>query len=254
MHAAVLKNSRGNEHRSLRVFGSYAIVYLLDGSGEFRDGSGFRQPVSAGDCLLIYPDVPHVYGPGKGDHWSEIYVVFDGPVFDLWRTVGILNPTYPIYRLEPVDTWRARIEEAVTRRELSADVFVSRFLCLVTSIAATSATASAVGSREPWRDQALRLLATELGSDLSVEGIADRVGLSYEVFRKRFAAATGISPVRYRTKKRIDAACEILQRTDIPIKQIAAHLGFSNEFNFSRRFKQETGQGPREYRKSGGHS
>jgi AraC-like DNA-binding protein len=59
----------------------------------------------------------------------------------------------------------------------------------------------------------------------------------------------GVSPVRFRTIRRIDAACAMLLAPDQTIASIAVALGFSDEYHFSRRFKQVTGLPPREFRR-----
>jgi AraC-like DNA-binding protein len=53
----------------------------------------------------------------------------------------------------------------------------------------------------------------------------------------------------YRAIRRIDAACAMLQQPGPTMRDIAASLGFSDEFHFSRRFKQITGMSPREFRR-----
>jgi AraC-like DNA-binding protein len=82
--------------------------------------------------------------------------------------------------------------------------------------------------------------------------IARRVGLPYETFRKRFTEAMGVSPARYRTQKRIEAACQLLRFTpQLTNREAAEALGFADEFHFSRRFKEKVGVSPRQYRLSG---
>jgi hypothetical protein len=83
--AAFLKNSLGTGRERLRIYGSYALVYLLAGSGHYRDANGNARAVAAGDLIWVYPDLGHEYGPWKGERWDEFFVVFDGPIFDLWR-------------------------------------------------------------------------------------------------------------------------------------------------------------------------
>src|SRR5438045_2558817 len=75
--AGFIHNSAGVGGAAMRVLGSYAIVLLLEGSGRYQ------------------------YGPGAGEYWNEFYVVFDGPVFDMWRQVGLLNPAQPIQPIRP---------------------------------------------------------------------------------------------------------------------------------------------------------
>ena len=42
--AAFLKNSLGIGRERLRIYGSYALVYLLAGSGRYRDANGNVPP------------------------------------------------------------------------------------------------------------------------------------------------------------------------------------------------------------------
>jgi hypothetical protein len=57
--AAFLKNSLGTGRERLRIYGSYAIVYLLAGSGHYRDANGNARAVAAGDLIWVYPDLGH---------------------------------------------------------------------------------------------------------------------------------------------------------------------------------------------------
>ena len=47
-------------------------------------------------------------------------------------------------------------------------------------------------------------------------------------------------------------ATEMLVRTDRPIKQVAAAVGFRNEKSFARAFRAWTGQAPAEFRRAQG--
>jgi AraC-like DNA-binding protein len=240
---------------STRVFGSYALVYLLEGNGIYFDANRHKQRVEAGDLLVLFPDIAHSYGPQRGDHWSELFVVFDGPVFDLWRDTGMLNSEHPVHRLTPVQTWLKRFQLVLTsgdedQPESTARAMdVCRFLTLLTEILAASGPAPIRREGPPWLERACSLLNADLNSDLEPQTVAGALGLSYETFRKGFQKAMSVAPAHYRTQKRIDAACSLLQHTQLSNKEISESLGFSDPFHFARRFKMTVGMTPKEFRR-----
>ncbi len=67
-----------------------------------------------------------------------------------------------------------------------------------------------------------------------------------QLFRKRF----GVSPLEYLLRRRIDAACQMLSFSDLPVGTIGLRCGFESPYYFSRMFKKLTGQPPSTWRRA----
>lgn len=83
---------------------------------------------------------------------------------------------------------------------------------------------------------------------LSVQTVANYVGMSRSYFSTLFKNETGISISAYILERRMEAARNMLQFSDLPYAEISALLAFSSQSHFIRVFKQQTGFTPREYR------
>ncbi len=96
--------------------------------------------------------------------------------------------------------------------------------------------------------QALDLLEESIESGVSLQELARRSGLSRTYFAEAFQRATGSSPHRYLTQRRIARAQTLLRHTALPLAEIALQCGYCNQAHFSQTFRQVTGTTPRRYR------
>ncbi|WP_415400832.1 helix-turn-helix domain-containing protein [Tateyamaria sp. SN3-11] len=83
---------------------------------------------------------------------------------------------------------------------------------------------------------------------LTLDGLAERAGLSRFHFAAMFKQSFGEPPHRYIILKRVDAAKDLLATTDHPITEVAAAVGYENHGHFSTIFKRETGKSPSRFR------
>jgi AraC-like DNA-binding protein len=251
--AGFVRNGRGVSLTKMRTFGNYALVYLLDGSGRMRFGKQATVPCRAGDLLFVYPEIPHGYGPGPGETWSEYYVVFNGAVFDLWRQQGLLNPESPLQPLPGISRWLPQLQAVADPRLPDTPEGMLRRVCRLQKFLSDIRKDSSSPSQQriPWLESAKRELMEK--PDASPAVIARSLGLSYETFRKHFAQHAGCSPMRYRTGKLIEQARVLMTERNLNNKEIAETLGFYDEFHFSRRFHQLTGGSTRDFRQQFRH-
>lgn len=87
-----------------------------------------------------------------------------------------------------------------------------------------------------------------LDTQISVEKLALRCGISYSYFLRIFQKRFSTTPKKYITKLKLDHACELL-RQKMSVTDIAETLGFSDVYFFSRQFKKYMNMSPLEYRK-----
>lgn len=252
--AGLLSNVAGIDPASMRILRRFTLVLMLEGQGYYRDARGANYELQPGDVVLVFPEIPHAYGPVRGGEWTQIYVVFDGPQFQLWRAQGLLAPERPVLRLGSPDYWRRRLQEAVkgeAQHGAGAPLrALGRFLQILTEMVATDAENVRQAGRDAWLEKSLRLLGDRGTSGwMTPQQAAGQVGLNYENFRKRFVQLTGESPGRYQKRRRLEWACAAIYHGESSLKEIADTLGFCDVFHFSKAFKAEIGFTPSDYRR-----
>lgn len=90
--------------------------------------------------------------------------------------------------------------------------------------------------------------SANLQSDLSVEALAERAGLSSRQFARKFQGAFGATPAAYIKRLRLDTGRTLLGQ-GVPIAQAAYSVGFETVNGFRRAFELMFGVGPGEYQK-----
>lgn len=85
--------------------------------------------------------------------------------------------------------------------------------------------------------------------DISMEIVADIVGLSPSHFAKLFKQCFGTTFIERLTAIRIEQAKKLLKNVEIHIKDIGEAVGYPSITYFTSKFKKETGLPPAEYRR-----
>lgn len=85
--------------------------------------------------------------------------------------------------------------------------------------------------------------------DLSLEEVAEYVGLSKNYLSNLFRTQVGIRYIDYLTNLRMDKVSELLIHTDFPINKIFPMVGYVDKTNYSKKFKTCYGISAQEYRR-----
>jgi transcriptional regulator GlxA family with amidase domain len=89
-----------------------------------------------------------------------------------------------------------------------------------------------------------------LNKPLQVAALAAQVNISASHYFALFKRCTGSAPIDYFTRLRMERARQLLDRTQLSVKEIATVLGYEDPFYFSRVFKSSSGVAPSDYRSS----
>ena len=99
---------------------------------------------------------------------------------------------------------------------------------------------------------AIRYVEDHYDQPVGLQDIASAVGLNPNYLCERFGQVTGISPVKYLTRLRVEHAKGLLLTTDLPVTEVAMRSGFSDSSYFARIFRRAVGRTPSAFREEVG--
>ena len=98
-------------------------------------------------------------------------------------------------------------------------------------------------------ERAILLFHDKMAEPVSIAEVARKLGCSPSCFTREFRRRTGQTPIAYLTGIRIRHAAQLLETTDLKVREIAALSGYCDEFYFSRSFARATGRSPSAWRR-----
>ncbi|MEU4101487.1 GlxA family transcriptional regulator [Streptomyces tanashiensis] len=94
----------------------------------------------------------------------------------------------------------------------------------------------------------MRHLDQNLAARYDLAALADALGVSTRTLLRRFADATGQSPLEYLQSSRVRRARHLLETTDRTVASISTAVGYKDSGTFAALFAKHTGRRPRDYR------
>lgn len=228
--------------RGLTVRGRGRSAFMLVVNGTFfYQFDGGKLTVEAGDIIYLPEGGRYRYALAEGrteclqieaeiSVGGERVAFFDHPV-------KIVNNTA---RMREV---MEALERGAGDMEKTAAVFT-----LLGSLVEKKHDLSAVSNRI---FPAVEYLDKHFCEPVRMEKIAALCNVSQSQMRRVFRQELGMSPVEYKNRRRMEAACHMLRHTYNRVGEIADALGFDSVFVFSRVFRKYMGMSPTEYRNAG---
>ncbi|WP_414584054.1 helix-turn-helix domain-containing protein [Scytonema sp. PCC 10023] len=95
--------------------------------------------------------------------------------------------------------------------------------------------------------RAIAYIQEYLAENVSLEAIANELGMSRYYFVRLFKQSMGVTPYQYVLQQRIERAKMLLKQRERAISDIALECGFANQSHFTKHFRQFTGMTPKAY-------
>ena len=238
-----------------RILPEYQLLYIIEGQGIFHSATVPEARLKAGDFFLLFPGEWHSYHPTGPTGWKKYWIGFKGDNIDRRVRAGFLAPTKPIYHVgysSEIELLYKQAFEAAKREEaysqqLMAGI-VNHLIGMMYSLERNIELKSRNQNHVNMISRARMRIRESLESSLTIQQVAEEMGVSYSNFRKLFKEHTGLSPATYQQDLRLQRAKELLSTTSLSIKEIAYRLNFDSPDYFSAKFKSKTGRKPSDLR------
>lgn len=230
---------------------SFIVFYTLGGQGMIRQG-GQEVMLTRGQALLMDCRSPQSYGTASGHgHWYHLWAHVDG------GGVSLAAETLGLPRLKPVAVALSRIQPHfdVLFDLLEAETIENTERCGL-AVHGLMCELIAAGQHEfaPSGEDPVALVCSHIAAHyaerLTLDELARVATVSPSHLIRLFKRQMGTTPHDYLLRYRISRAKELLAETTLTSAVIAERVGFNSESNFSYRFSQMVGQGPRAYRRA----
>ena len=248
----------------------YEMVYIKKGNAVFEI-SGQPAPIGPNDIVIIKPRQPHkfVVKSQAGCEFIVLNFKFENPANGEFSEVSLgefLNfvsskeagpfITLKVSQKNEIINIMNRILKEKDSEDIGSD-FLQHLLVLELFVLISRALKmeweNSIKNKSPKVRELVQVSVKYINNnferDISLGDIAKFVFLSPSYFIRAFKEETGISPINYLLKVRIERAKELLVESDMKISDIALNVGFSNQQRFNEIFKKHTKITPLQYRK-----
>ncbi|WP_379133269.1 AraC family transcriptional regulator [Paenibacillus sp. sgz500958] len=239
-----------------KIYDYYLLHYVEGGSGTFRTEQR-KYELGAGDCFLIHPGQLVSYISDTHQPWEYRWAAFTGHDADKLVLQAGFTPEKPVLSTAEgsvIPGSLSGIMEAFYGNKESAHLTSLGFLYLIIGDAAQQHSEDSrlpgAGSQvKRTVKQMIHFMASQYAHPISIEQMCDSLGYNRAYLSRVFKQETGLSPVTYLLKLRIEKSRQLLrERPELSVEQISSSVGLTDALYFSRQFKRFCGQSPTAYR------
>jgi len=236
----------GADGESARVVFADEHCVALEAGGLVRFVAGEAPP----GLLVACGTISASYGSGFG--------LFDALSVPLAADAAELDGAEAAFRLLLAELSNPRVGTRALTQALMTQCLV---LLLRRELARDGGSPLFAALREPRLARVVLRVLDQPAAPHSLTSMAALAGMNRSSFAERFPLVYGESPLGFVQRVRLRHAATLLGTTDLPVKVVAASVGYASRSHFSRSFRVAYGMDPRTYRQtkvesdaaSGGH-
>ena len=209
--------------------------------------NGTEFPIGPGDCYILMPNDSVIHTTDTVDPRCGVYCVANGRSLGKLLAGAGISSSQPFAKKEVFHEIYDQIEQMLkfsAESDMAAELH--RSACLHHILGALFHEVRNA-DKDTVIKRAIGIMETRYSEALSTQDIADDIGLERSYFSVFFKNHTGLPPHRYLTRLRVQKACVLMDRDNIPISTAADSVGLDSQ-NFSRIFKREMGITPMQYK------
>lgn len=256
LYPVALGKSPQKKHYNIKLDkpNHHSLIYCQNGSGvlDYRDRS---RPVKPGDLIILSPNESAHFHADRDEHCAAFWIFFEGDLainFAERLLMKMDDGLATVGELASILTNLNYLLDLGSRGYTATNVIHAVHLLQQSlSYLALQLRLRAFNSSSKFDIDAVeRMMRDNLHRDLNLDTLAHYSKLSKFHFAKKFKELTDTAPMQHFINMKIQNACSQLDNSDLTIKQIAASLGYSDPYYFSRLFKKSVGMSPKQYRDS----
>lgn len=263
LHATQQTIAPVHRRRSSHAHAVYHLALVRSGKGTF-ELSGKIQPVQTGSLFVVSPGELHAFErlPGETTCYDEVTIVLRDlksqplqlpfqRVLKAWCGLELQQPDFPT-------ALDRSVAESLTPKFLEVSNYLQQGGALGLFRSHTALGQLFTYLAELWQveatkpldgfSQAKAYLDTFFHTSVSLNQLAQKVGLSYNYLSRGFKAKYGQTPMRYLRERRLEEADLLLKNTSYSLAQIADRVGISDEFYLSKLMKARHRMAPGRWR------
>jgi AraC family transcriptional regulator of arabinose operon len=232
--------------------GQHVLIYCVQGEGWYQVQDQ-KYTVKPNQLFILPAHLSHKYGTNNQNPWTIYWLHFTGSQASSFLQYLYRNDNYAPLTVVP-DEERFRLFEDIyahLNMSFNLDNVIYANNCLYHFLVSFRDSVYKHAITEEQGDvvqQSIEFMKGHLDQKFTLQQLAEQVGLSASHYSAIFRQKTQNSPVNFFMFLKIQWSCQLLENTNLRVKEIAHQIGFDDPYHFSRVFSQFIGLSPQQFR------